>query len=80
MEHPLTQWLRATSTTQAAFAAALGLTQGAVSRLCNGGTPTMATAARIQSVTGGAVPVSVWATVAIERERFVSDAAPEVTS
>lgn len=46
---------------QADFAASIGATQGLVSRLIGGtALPSLKLAARIERVTGGAVPASSW--------------------
>lgn len=61
----LKQYLDWKDITQTEFALAAGITQGAVSKLCSRQRrPGWDVAARIETATGGAVPVAVWSKVA----------------
>lgn len=59
MEH-LTTYLKANGLTQADFAARVGVTQGALSKICNGRNPDLEVAIAIERETGGAIPVASW--------------------
>jgi DNA-binding XRE family transcriptional regulator len=59
----LMQYLEAEKITQATFAETVGTTQGTVSKLCSGRRPSWSLALKIEQVTGGRVPVSVWASI-----------------
>lgn len=58
----LTQYLSDQKLTQAEFAAMIDATQGTVSKLCANRRPSWDLAMKIERVTGGKVPVSVWPT------------------
>ena len=58
MENKLATYLRANGITQADFAPRIGITQGALSKLCNGGGASPETAIAIERATDGAVRVS----------------------
>lgn len=55
-------YLNSTNQTQAQFAAEIGVTQGAVSKLCSHANPriSMETAIKIERVTRGLVPLESW--------------------
>jgi transcriptional regulator with XRE-family HTH domain len=56
----LTSYLEAHGLTQAAFAGRIGITQGALSKICNGRNPDLGVAIAIERETGGLVPVAAW--------------------
>jgi DNA-binding transcriptional regulator YdaS (Cro superfamily) len=58
MENKLASYLKANGITQADFAPRVGITQGALSKLCNGGGASPETALAIERVTDGAVKVT----------------------
>jgi len=58
MENKLATYLRANGITQADFAPRIGITQGALSKLCNGGGASPETAIAIERATDGAVRAS----------------------
>lgn len=59
----LLSYLKARHATQAEFAASVGITQAALSRMLAGKiTPSLTTAVRIERATDGAVPASSWVT------------------
>ncbi len=62
----LEQYLTQTKITQADFAAMVPTHQGTISKLCNGRRPGWEMARRIEELTQGAVPVSIWAVSADE--------------
>lgn len=55
MENKLASYLDANGITQAEFAARVGITQGALSKIYNGGNASLETAVAIERETGGAV-------------------------
>ncbi len=55
MENKLTSFLSSKGITQAEFAPKVGITQGALSKICNGGATSVETAVAIERETGGAV-------------------------
>lgn len=60
-DNMLARYLSESGITQEDFAKKVDLTQATVSKLCNGRTgASMATAFRIESATGGAVPAIYW--------------------
>lgn len=61
----LATYLDTTGTTQADFAAEIALSQGAVSKLCAKGQPSLETAMRIEEVTRGLVPIEAWPRFAV---------------
>lgn len=56
----LSSYLEDTKTSQADFAALVGVKQPTVNRWVNGARPSLDAAFRIQSATGGKVSVDVW--------------------
>lgn len=68
----LEQYLAWKNLTQAQFAALVEVNQGTISKLVSGKKPKWGTAARIEKVTGGAVPVAVWAQPAVDRHEQAS--------
>ena len=58
MEHKLTTYLRTHGITQADFAARIGITQGALSKLCARGAASAETALAVEQATGGEVRVT----------------------
>lgn len=56
----LADFLEDTRTSQAAFAARIGVTPGRVSHLVGGATPSPELAVRIEAESEGAVPVDCW--------------------
>lgn len=56
----LAKYLEETRTSQAAFAARIGVTAGRVSHLVGGATPSAELAVRIEAESEGAVPVECW--------------------
>ena len=65
----LATYLETTGITQAGFAEQIGLTQGAVSKLCASSQPSFQTAARIEEVSGGKVPIEAWPRFAVLKRR-----------
>jgi transcriptional regulator with XRE-family HTH domain len=59
-QQTLSAYLATTGTAQAELAAAIGKTQGSVSRYANGRFPDADTARLIDKHTGGQVPFEVW--------------------
>jgi transcriptional regulator with XRE-family HTH domain len=57
----LIAYLKANSVSQVTFAARIGVSQSALSKMCGGSiTPRLQTALAISRETNGAVPVDVW--------------------
>jgi transcriptional regulator with XRE-family HTH domain len=57
----LTEWLKEKGTSQEAFAAVVGASQGQISRLLSGARgPGLDLAMKIEKATAGAVPASSW--------------------
>ena len=65
----LATYLDQTDTTQADFAEAVGISQGAVSKLCAFGQPSLKTAMRIEKATRGLVPLEAWSAFAALADR-----------
>lgn len=60
----LASYIAQNRTTQAAFAAEIGVTQATVSKLVSGAArPSLEVAVRIERLTAGAVPASSWVPV-----------------
>ena len=55
MENKLALYLKAKGITQAEFAPRVGITQGALSKICNDGRASLETAVAIERETGGEV-------------------------
>ena len=55
MDNKLASYLKTNGITQAEFAPRIGITQGALSKLCNDGSASLDTAVAIERETGGAV-------------------------
>ena len=70
----LATYLKTNRITQSQFASDVGITQGALSKLCNSDGDVIAfdTALRIEKATGGAVPVTAWRKFAALAERATS--------
>lgn len=68
----LATYLKTNRITQAQFANDVGITQGALSKLCssNGEFIALDTALRIEKATGGAVPMTAWKKFAGLAERM----------
>ena len=57
----LTSYLKSNGIAQTKFASEIGITQSSLSKMCAGQiTPSLETAVRISTATGGAVPVESW--------------------
>ena len=69
MENKLASYLKAAGKTQSSFAATVGVTQGALSKLCGQGQPSLETALRIERETDAAVAVEDWPAFAGLRDR-----------
>jgi transcriptional regulator with XRE-family HTH domain len=55
MENKLASYLEANGLTQADFARRVGITQSALSKICNGGSTSLDTAVAIERESGGSV-------------------------
>lgn len=69
MAHTLRKFIEISNTSQAKFAAAVGISRGYMSQLVGGSkTPSLDVAFAIERATGGAVPASSWVDAGTRKE------------
>jgi len=73
----LSAWLQESGLTQDAFGRAVGVTQGRIAQLLQGGLPSMALAIRIEEATGGEVTRADWGATSARPSASGANAASE---